>query len=222
MKVALLTSNERFKSEIDLVNLFFDHGLDVLHLKKRKFSKSRLNKYLQQIPKQHLNKIIIHQHYWLAVKYRLKGVHLGKKERQHPMKTRVKIFFLKLLHPKLQICTSFHSVQSALTDKKTYHHVLLSPVFDSVTKLNYSSAFSENQLQNLFDNTTHNYFALGGIDEDQIDFAKIIGFKGVLLYGSIWKAGNQKLNKFLRIKQKAAAPLKQIPEVNIKAVKIKM
>jgi len=222
MKVALLTSNQRFKTEIDMVNLFFDHGLELLHLKKRKFSKSKTKQYLKAVNKNYYDKIILHNHFWLAAKFKLKGIHLGRKERRSPFKTKMKIFFLRLFHPKLQVSTSFHSIQGAQLDTQKYHHVLLSPVFDSISKKDYSTAFSEKQIISLFEKTQHNYFALGGVDEAHVSMANNIGFKGVLIYGSIWNAGNDKLKKFLSILSLAKGEKKHVPEVKINPVKIKI
>lgn len=222
MKVSLLTSNQRFRSEIDLVNLLFENGLELLHLKKRKFTKSKTKEYLNSVSKNHHNKIILHKHYWLAAKYKLKGIHLGRTERRSPLKTAIKIFFLKLYHPKLQVTTSFHSLQSAQEDVKNYNHVILSPIFDSISKRNYSPAFSERQLISLFEKTKHNYYALGGVDEAHVSMAKNLGFKGILLYGSIWNAGDEKLKKFKSIVALAKGEKKHIPEVKLKPVKIKI
>lgn len=222
MKIALLTTNQRFKSEIETVNLFFDYGLDYLHLKKRRFSRSKTKKYIKEINEAHRRKIFLHKYHWLAVWYKLKGIHLGRSDRQKPIRTKLKIFFMKLFHPKLEVSVSFHSLQSATQDKGQYHHAMLSPVFDSISKKNYSPAFSERQLVGLMEKTNHRYFALGGVDETHIQTAKDVGFEGVVVYGSIWNSGDEKLKTFKKIFDKVKSRQKDIPEVKINPVKIKI
>lgn len=222
MQVALLTSNNRSKTELETINLLLDHGLDILHVKKRKFSRKKTKAFLKGIPKQYRKRVILHKHHWLAVTLKLKGIHLGRRDRRRPVRTALKIFFFRLFHPGLQVTTSFHSLQSCLSDNRKYHHVLLSPIFDSISKKNYSPAFSEKQLVSVNEKSKHRIFALGGVDIDTIIPAKETGFQGVVLYGSIWKSKNNKIKEFRDMLKKAKSPIKHAPEVKMNPVKISL
>ncbi len=222
MKVALLTTNNRIKSETELIEQFFMHGLDVLHLKKKKFSRKKTEEYLKLIPKQYHSKIILHSHHKLAVKYKTLGIHLGRSDRKRSFRTSLKIFWFKLFHPKLQFTTSCHSLHSASSDKRKYHHMMLSPIFDSISKKNYSPAFSQRQLILINEKTENSIYALGGVDVSHIQTAKNDGFKGVVLYGSIWKNESDKVVAFREIADIAQGNKKYVTPIKITPVKIKL
>ena len=222
MKVALLTTNNRIKSETELIEQFFMHGLDVLHLKKKKFSRKKTEEYLKLIPKQYHSKIILHSHHKLAVKYKTLGIHLGRSDRKRSFRTSLKIFWFKLFHPKLQFTTSCHSLNSASSDKRKYHHIMLSPIFDSISKKNYSPAFSQRQLISINEKTENSIYALGGVDVSHIQLAKKDGFKGVVLYGSIWENESDKLVAFREIVDIAHGNKKYVTPIKITPVKIKL
>ena len=71
MQLILFTSADKFRSEIYIVLKMFENGLKTLHIKKPGFSKKQLKNYLDLIPKKHHQKIIIHSHYSLALKYKI-------------------------------------------------------------------------------------------------------------------------------------------------------
>jgi len=222
MKVALLTTNNRIKSETELIEQFFMHGLDVLHLKKKNFSRKKTEEYLKLIPQQYHSKIILHSHHKLAVKYKTLGIHLGRSDRKRTFRTFLKLFLFRLFHPKLQFTTSCHSLNSASSDKRKYHHIMLSPIFDGFLKKTYSPAFSQRQLISINEKTENSIYALGGVDVSHIQTAKNDGFKGVVLYGSIWKNESDKVVAFREIVDIAHGNKKYVTPIKITPVKIKL
>ena len=70
--------------------------------------------------------------------------------------------------------------------------MFLSPVFDSISKAGYSSAFAPDELQaagkeGLIDKRV---IGLGGIDESNIRRIKELGFGGAAILGGLWKHFN--------------------------------
>jgi hypothetical protein len=102
----------------------------------------------------------------------------------------------------------FHSLKELKEYKGKYEYAFLSPIFDSISKKDYKSKFSD-RLYNflLFDPelihtiTGKNIIALGGIDEDKIALVRRAGFSGVAVLGAIWNSKNP-VEKFKRIKAK--------------------
>ena len=80
----------------------FEHGLESLHIKKPGFSKKQLKKYIELIPTKHHNKIIIHSHYSLALRYNLKGIHLSNSFRNAHFLYKKYISLYKIIKPKLR------------------------------------------------------------------------------------------------------------------------
>lgn len=200
MKLALISTQNRSEKELETILLFLENGLDYFHIKKPKFSLKKLEKYVEKIPIQYRDRIVLHNHHSLAVKYKLGGIHIARTDRKKPIANFIKLWLFKCLHKNLKITTSYHSLQSLLSDKKLYNYVFLSPIFDSISKKNYAPAFNERQLIFANQKSVNNIFALGGVDERHIVKAKNLGFKGVVLYGTIWNEGHNKLETFLKIK----------------------
>ena len=70
-------------------------------------------------------------------------------------------------------------------------YVFLSPIFQSISKADYPSAFSVETLKYFFKNrqSAVPVLALGGISNDNIEMIQTIGFQGYALMGSVWKIG---------------------------------
>ena len=60
----------------------------------------------------------------------------------------------------------------------------LSPVFDSISKPGYLSAFTEEDLRGHVDADT---FALGGVTPDKLELLEQLGFGGAAMLGAAWK-----------------------------------
>lgn len=196
MRLIVISSPNKFESELKLLPRFFNCGLEVFHLRKPKFSYRRMNKYLSHVPGEYLDRIIIHTHHRLALKYKLRGIHITEKQKKKKLLTWLKLMILKFFRKKLAVTTSFHSVADLLRDKKKYHYVFLSPIFDSISKKNHRGAFSESSLKNGLRNTRHSVIALGGIEPDNISRAREFGFKGIAVLGSIWRENKDPMESF--------------------------
>lgn len=73
-----------------------------------------------------------------------------------------------------------------MKDKVDY--IFLSPVFDSISKSGYSSAFTHEQLAEaaLRGIIDHRVFALGGVTPDKYSFLQRYHFGGAAMLGAIW------------------------------------
>lgn len=213
MQLVVISSPAKFDSELKIIPKLFDCGLKTFHLRKPKFSFFRMNEYLSLVPKEYLSKIIIHTHHRLALKYKLKGIHITEKQKKKKIITWVKLKLLKTFYPSLVITSSFHNISDALRDKKKYEYVFLSPIFNSISKSEYKSNFTEELLKKLLVQTNHTIYALGGINGKTIPIAKSCGFTGAAVLGSIW--GNENpVEAFMEIRdicyKKNSQPAEQL------------
>ncbi|MBI3501777.1 MAG: thiamine phosphate synthase [Bacteroidetes bacterium] len=91
----------------------------------------------------------------------------------------------------------FYSLNELDNYYKKYEYAFLSPIFDSISKINYKSKFD---LQEVKERIKHKkIIALGGIDEDKISICHKLGFAGVAVLGAIWNSPNS-IEKFKRLK----------------------
>lgn len=177
MKWIIITSPEFLSGEAIFIDKLFSQGLDLLHLRKPEASLEAYKRLLLQIPKHWYSRIVLHQHFALAEKFGLHGIHLNRRCSQVPDSFRG------------SISCSCHTLEEVKKQKASKDYVFLSPIFDSISKVGYHAAFSPTLLkqaavENVIDEKV---IALGGITAKNIPLVKEWHFGGVALLGDIWK-----------------------------------
>lgn len=180
MKLILLTTPRFFVEEDKIITDLFEEGLDILHLRKPGEEPIFSERLLKLIPKQYSKQIVTHQHFYLKDEFQLMGIHLSKYNPTPPAGY------------SGHISETIHSLDDLKETKKRAQHVILSPIFDSISRPNYKSEFSIESLkaaskEGLIDKKT---MALGGVSIDNVKLLKDLGFGGVVLSGDLWKRFN--------------------------------
>jgi thiamine-phosphate pyrophosphorylase len=190
VKLIVISAPDPQNHEIEMVTQMFEHGLQNFHLRKPKYSTLKLSDYLQSIPEQYRDRVIVHSHHELAVKYNLKGVHITRSHKRRLIRTWLKLRLLKYQRPNLQFSTSIHRLsglyRSSFGSKTEY--VFLSPVFGSISKRGHEAGFDESQLRAAMVKTKHHVIALGGLDLEKMERIHFLGFEGMAFLGAIWKS----------------------------------
>ena len=138
----------------------------------------RLERLIQALPARVYGRLVLHDCFELALKYQLRGVHLNSRHPQPPEGFRG------------AISISCHSLKElAECRKKPYAYMSLSPIFDSISKPGYHSAFTvediaEARRQGLIDERV---MALGGVTFDKVNDVLKMGFGGAMILGDAWK-----------------------------------
>lgn len=180
MKLILITTPTYFVEEDKIITALFEEGLDILHLRKPHTAPMFAERLLTLIPEQYHKRIVVHGHFYLKEEYRLKGIHLNGRNPFPPDGY------------KGHISCSCHSLNEVKERKSGCDYVFLSPVFDSISKLNYNSAYTAETLRvaaksGIIDRKV---IALGGIDEDNLPEVKDYGFGGAAVLGAVWSKFN--------------------------------
>lgn len=188
MQLIVISPEKTIQQEQSTLIELFENGLNYFHLRKSEWNRKEMADYLQSIPKSFHPSIILHNHHDLINEFQLKGVHFS---RHIPFKKS------NALHQSI----SCHSFKEINEQKHPFDYFFLSPVFDSISKPGYSAAFDLTELSAELKSSTKNIIALGGIDEQNIEKAKLYGFRGVAILGALWKQDNGKsiVDKFKRI-----------------------
>lgn len=176
--LVVITSEKFFKDEHLWINSLFEAGLQYLHLRKPGAKRFETEELLRKIDAQYYNRIVLHDNFDIAVEYNIGGVHLNRRNPFAP-----KSFTGR-------ISRSCHSIEEVVRYKDESFYVTLSPVFNSISKVGYNSAFSAEQLaiaasRGIIDNRV---VALGGITAENICALKKLGFGGAAVLGTIWSA----------------------------------
>jgi thiamine-phosphate pyrophosphorylase len=200
MKLVLISPSKKQDSEIGMLLNMFEKGLQTYHVRKKNFSTRELKRYLEEIPSKYHNRIIIHTHHELALKYDLKGIYISRSHK----KRKIRLWFwekwLKLRRGNLEISTTIRNLEDIGDTPARYNYIFLSPIFDSLSG-NFQAAFSEYNLVRNLKKTKVRSIARGGISINKIQKAHELGFSGVAFYSSIWKSGNP-LQEFIKVKDK--------------------
>lgn len=195
MKLIVISSPNKSNSEIRHIIDFCENGLEIFHIKKKGFSNKKMKEFIELIPKKYHDRLVLHSHFHLAVKYPVRGIHIGTK-RKVKLFSVIKSIYARVMRRNLKVSKSFHSIQSLNSDKKSYDYVLLSPIFDRHDMQLFSAAFSEKQLRNTLFKTNHNVIAFGGVREDRVALARRTGFAGVAVHSELWREKSNRLSKF--------------------------
>ena len=192
----VMTTPDKFRSEIYIVIKLFENGLDTLHLKKPKFSKSHFKNYIHQIPKEYHNRIIIHQFFSLVYKYDLKGFNSSKKNKP----SKLFITISKFLRKKLVSSISCHSISQLKSIKiSNYNVILAGPLYKNSEELKtINSKFNDDKIKEIIFSYPKKIAFYGGISAENLNSLKNNHLYGLIIQGAIWYNKNQQpLDVFL-------------------------
>ena len=176
MKIIVITTPNFIKGEEFVIPHLLQLGVDIVHIRKPSAMREQLALLLDSLPKWCYNQLVVHDCLELANKYNLRGIHLNRRSHTIP-----KDF-------KGSISMSCHSLEEVDIKKDMADYVFLSPIFNSISKSGYNSAFSKEELHNAMKQGTidNKVIALGGVSATNIDTVKDLGFGGAELLGDIW------------------------------------
>ena len=174
-QLIVITTPTCFEGEAACINTLFAHGLMRLHLRKPKASEDAIETLLKQIDTEYHARIVLHDAFDLINRYAVGGLHLNSRNR------------LPLKQFKGSISRSCHSLEE-LERYKTYDYLLLSPIYNSISKEGYGSTFSPTELKQAEKAgiITPRIIALGGIDAAAIKELQPSAFGGVAVLGALW------------------------------------
>ena len=175
MKLIVITTPYFFEGESRIISRLFREGMERLHLRKPQSNMDELRMLLDAIPSEYHSRIVLHDHFELAIEYQLAGIHLNS--RNH---TRPEGF-------KGNISRSCHSLEEVQGNSEL-DYVFLSPLFQSISKESYGSGFPMEVLHKASSDGIINQkvIALGGMDNTTIPLIEPLNFGGVAVLGAFW------------------------------------
>lgn len=170
-----MTQPTYFVEEDKILTALFDEGLDLLHVNKPGLELTYAERLLSLLPQRILDRISVHQHYFLKQEFDLRGIHIDRPEDVVPDGIR------------RHITRSTSDVNDLKAMKKQCDYVMLHSLFDSLhdgVKASLSEAeMREAHKAGLIDK---HVYALGGMSLETIPYAKDLGFGGVVICGDLW------------------------------------
>ncbi len=174
----IITKPAFFDGEADRIVCHLRQGnAGFLHIRKPGSTVEEVEALLRDIPAKWHSRLVLHDHFALAVRYGLHGVHLNSRNPLPPDGWQG------------SVSRSCHSLEEVLEWKERCHYVSLSPIFDSISKQGYASAFSREDIEKatLGGIIDTKVYALGGVTFALLDTVKAMGFGGAMILGDAWK-----------------------------------
>lgn len=188
--IIVITRPDFFADEAMVINRMFSAGLQRLHIRKPAANANEVRRLIELIGEKYYSKIVLHDHHHLAAEYGLGGIHLNSR------------------NPKPfsgwsgLLGRSCHSLDELCDETVRCDYRFLSPVFDSISKSGYNSAFSMQQLEAACDAGIINrsVYALGGVSRARLPQIKALGFGGAALLGEPWNVpfDGDEIEKYIR------------------------
>ncbi|MBQ3593977.1 MAG: thiamine phosphate synthase [Bacteroidales bacterium] len=180
MKLIAITKPDFYDGEAAFIKRLFESGFDIVHLRKpccrdvaRCVHIDCICNILNELSSEERSRIVVHDYPELYYEFSLKGIHINKNIVKYPegyqgFKTR-----------------SCHSLEEVMLYKDDFDYVFLSPIFDSISKQGYKSAFTQEELRKASQEgiIDEKVVALGGVTYDKIPLLKDLGFGGAAMMG---------------------------------------
>lgn len=181
MKLAVITTPTFFGGEEELVRRLFDSGLERLHLRKPGATREELARFLDSLLASDRARIVLHDHFRLCLRYGCAGVHLNSRNPSLPAELE-----------GVSVSRSCHSLEELGTWKESCNYLFLSPIYDSISKEGYGSAFPREELEKARESglLDSRVYALGGVSLEHIDELRGLGFGGVAVLGALWQSSD--------------------------------
>jgi thiamine-phosphate pyrophosphorylase len=191
--IIVISDTELIANEASIVNLLFDEGLTMFHLRKYNNSKIEITDFLKQIKPEYRNRIALHQFHQMAHEFGINRLHFSEQDRLLMKETELQ----ELKQQRFILSTSIHTIDEYNKLPSYFDYVFLSPVFDSISKPNHKAHVFD--LNSVNKKASTKLIALGGITTENCAQAFDMGFDGIALLGSIWKS-NDAVSEFKTIK----------------------
>ena len=162
-----------FSGEAEALRRLLD-GLECrVHLRKPGSAEEDMRRLVESLPEELRPRLTLQDHLQLATEYGVGGVHPTSRFPEIPPCWRG------------LVSRSCHSLDEVAACQDA-DYLFLSPIFDSISKSGYRSAFTDAQLRSASEIDGHVY-ALGGVRPENFPLLKEYGFGGAALLGHVWR-----------------------------------
>ena len=173
MRLIVITREEFFEGEAALLTALMDAGLERLHLRKPRASHDEIVALVEALPEQYRSRVVLHDAHEIAERYALGGVHLNSRSPH------------ALSGWQGSVSRSCHTLDELRRYGHSCDYLFLSPIFDSISKHGYTSAFTEEELR-LVCRDVKGVVALGGVTLEHMSLVRDMGFDGAAVLGDVW------------------------------------
>lgn len=174
MKRIVITLPHFFEGEAASITAMLESGAERVHIRKPGATETDIAALVESIAPQYRSRLSLHDAFGLAVPLGVGGVHLNSRNSEPPAA------FTGL------VSRSCHSLEELRQDAD---YLFLSPIFDSISKSGYRSAFTTTELTEASASGLigPRVYALGGVFPGNFMRVESLGFGGAALLGAAWQ-----------------------------------
>lgn len=177
MKLIAITSPAFPAGEVNRICQLLDEGFWRVHLRKPGISEENFMRFVEAVPPAYRGRIVTHEHFYRCGQLGLAGFHLNRRNGVIPEGFAG------------SLSCSCHSLEEVKAMKERMDYVFLSPVFNSISKAGYQSAFTDWQLmeaakERIIDEKV---IALGGVSPEKLPLLERYCFGGAAMLGAVWQ-----------------------------------
>jgi thiamine-phosphate pyrophosphorylase len=180
----IITSPQRVHEEERLITGLLEAGAARVLLRKPGWSSAEYRRLIDKIGCGYYNRLLIRDQPLLAAAYGLAGVHWSGQGNAAPQ-------------PGFINSKGIHSTAGITLTDKRFCTLLLSPVFNSISKPGYAGRFNAP----VTNKQNRQVLALGGVNHANIAQVKQWNFDGAALLGAIWETPAKAVENYYRIQE---------------------
>ncbi len=176
MRIIAISTPKVQRDDAYIIQSLIDRGVHTVHLRKPESDVDECRRLLSSLGEEYRARIVIHNYAELYSEFSLRGIHHNRDVVSLPagysgLRTR-----------------SCHSLEEVVQYKPNYDYLFLSPIFDSISKVGYSSRFDAAELQRAADEgiIDDRVIALGGVTLSRVAYLHSLGFGGAAMCGAIY------------------------------------
>jgi thiamine monophosphate synthase len=187
MKLSIITNPYDIKFEADTINRLFREGLSELHIRKPKYDKEMMTRFIKQIDQQYHDRIVLHSYYSLVNKFNIKKIHLSH---DWISNFATNWYLNKVILQGKHISKSKTIANCARLFKpiEGVDEVILGPVFSRASYTVNTQLVQTADLEKGLRHSKLPVTALGGVTAQTLGFLKNVGFKGIAIQSGVWKS----------------------------------
>lgn len=171
MRLIAITHPYLYQGEADDIRILLNRGWHRVHIRKPDASKEEVADLIGSIHPRYYSQISIHDHFNLAERFGLGGIHLNRRNPMAPTAW------------KGLVSRSCHSVEETI-EYRNLDYLTLSPVFDSISKPGYLGRYD---LESLKTTDLSKVYALGGVTRNSLPILEAAGFAGAAMLSAAWQ-----------------------------------
>lgn len=193
--IQIITHTQNIPGEPLIWQQLLEEGADSILLRKPGWQETDYELLLSQTDPSCYPRLMIAEHAVLCERYGLQGLHFGEAARGNITEKDISSY----QQMGWSLSTSIHSAETLQVVSNNWNNLLLSPVFNSISKKGYAAAFNESFRLNK-NGFKGNVLALGGVNDSTAGKARSMLFDGIALLGAIWEKPERAVKEFCRIR----------------------